>query len=205
MKGLTTAGYFAEYATVDAAGAVAINLNSISSQDPSDSYAKIAPLFCAGATAWDALERAKLCPGENVAVVGAGGLGQITALYAASFGARVMALDVRDEQLAACKLLNSAIETINTAKIQGPELLKRVKSLTNSRGFDGIIVTSGALAAFTTSLPLLAPLARLVIVGLPQEPIPIPCAAVSGPCARYVLWISMNLDRDLRSAASIWI
>lgn len=92
VKGLTSPGYFAEYTVVDPARAVVIP-----KEYPVPSA--LAPLFCAGITFWDALNRAKLQPGETVAIVGAGGLGELASKYAQAFGAKVIALDVQDKQI----------------------------------------------------------------------------------------------------------
>ena len=80
VKDLTAPGYFAEYTLVDAASAVVIP------KDVTASPASLAPLFCAGLTVWDALKRARLQVTDVVAIVGAGGLGQIACQHAHAIG-----------------------------------------------------------------------------------------------------------------------
>lgn len=41
------------------------------------SYAELAPLFCAGATVFDAIRTTKWCPGDICIVQGVGGLGHL--------------------------------------------------------------------------------------------------------------------------------
>jgi Zn-dependent alcohol dehydrogenases len=67
MIGITKPGFFAEYTLVDAANAVIIP------DDVTASPAELSPIFCAGITVWDAVTRAKLVPGETVAIAGVGG------------------------------------------------------------------------------------------------------------------------------------
>ncbi|CBF90199.1 hypothetical protein AN0100.2 [Aspergillus nidulans FGSC A4] len=74
--------YFAEYTLVDAASAVVIPKDVIASP------ASLAPLFCAGLTVWNASKRARLQVTDVVAIVGAGGLGQIACQYAHAMGVR---------------------------------------------------------------------------------------------------------------------
>lgn len=68
VKGITSPGYFAEYSTLDAATAILISQPEAMDISPE----RLAPIFCAGITVWDALKRAKIVPGETIAVVGAG-------------------------------------------------------------------------------------------------------------------------------------
>ena len=50
---------------------------------------KIAPLLCAGITTYSPLKRANIKEGDEVAIVGFGGLGHMAVQYAKSFGANV--------------------------------------------------------------------------------------------------------------------
>lgn len=58
-----------------------------------------ATLFCPGVTAYRAVERADVRPGEHVMVVGIGGVGHFSVQFAKLKGARVTAVDVSDVQL----------------------------------------------------------------------------------------------------------
>jgi propanol-preferring alcohol dehydrogenase len=171
VKGISTPGYFAEYSTIDAATAIPMKHVATEGIAPE----RLAPIFCAGITVWDALERAKIVPGETIAVVGAEGLGQLAIMYAGSLGANIIALDVRDEQLHACTSPGGigTVRAINTLDLNGPELEERVRALNKGRLLSCIIITTGAIPAYTSSFPLVAPEGRLVAVGVPSEAIPL--------------------------------
>lgn len=61
------------------------------------------PIFCAGITAFHAVDSSELKPGDWLAVVGAGGLGQIATQIAKAMGLHVAAIDINDETLEVCK------------------------------------------------------------------------------------------------------
>ncbi len=82
--GFNAPGTFAEY--VLAEGQFATRL-------PEGDAALLAPLLCAGLTAYGALKRAELKAGETVAIFGCGGLGLYAIQLAKRMGARVIAVD----------------------------------------------------------------------------------------------------------------
>ena len=171
MAGITTPGTFAEFGLVDAASAVVITRAGDAGQDKEKipSPATLSPLFCAGITVWDALERAQLQRGETVAVVGTGGLGELAVRYARALGGRVLALDVQDEQLEACK--DSAEVTINT-RTTSPDVLKdKISAVSGRPAADVVIVTAGVVAAYETALGIVRFEGRLIAVGMPVEPL----------------------------------
>lgn len=163
MKGITIPGYFCEYTLVDAATAVVIP------EDIAASAAELSPVFCAGITVWDAVTRAKLAPGETVAVIGVGGLGEMATKYAAALGARVIALDIHDEQLRSVEGGASVDAVLNTAEMQVQDVAGEVRKLNAGRGVDVVIVTSGSVQAYQTGLTLLRPEGRLIAVGIPMQ------------------------------------
>ena len=88
QPGFTHWGSFAEYVTLHAADT---NLVAI---PESVSFEAAASLGCRFATAYRGLVgRARIAPGEWVAVVGAGGVGLSTVMIATALGARVVAVD----------------------------------------------------------------------------------------------------------------
>jgi propanol-preferring alcohol dehydrogenase len=72
LQGFTTDGFFAEYAVVDYP-------NCIHLPDSID-VTTAAPIFCAGVTAFHAVDSSELKEGDWLAVVGAGGLGALDSL-----------------------------------------------------------------------------------------------------------------------------
>ncbi|KAL4937795.1 chaperonin 10-like protein [Aspergillus oleicola] len=179
VKGISDSGYFAEYAVVDAASAVVV-ADDASGFD----VRQLSPIFCAGVTVWDALERARINPGQAVAIVGLGGLGQLAVQYATALGAKVFALDIQDEQLNSVKGTVDGI--INMNDHPGPQLGAKLKELNNGHGVEIAIVTAGSTAAYQAALPLLQPLGRLVVVGLPKEPLSIYAGQLSAVCYKIV-------------------
>ncbi len=178
IMGITSAGFFAEYALVDAAVAVVIPAEN------AERHAALAPIFCAGITVWDAIERANLKPGQTVAIVGAGGLGQTAVQYAHELGAKVIALDIRDEQLQACKADKTADEIVNTTGLGAAELVARIMQVNNGRLVDTAIVCSGVGPAYDTALAIVKAEGSVVAVGLPHQPISVNVTMFSTKAAK---------------------
>ena len=113
-------------------------------------------------TAWHMLvSRAKLQPGEDVLILGAGsGVGTAAIQIAKFFGARVITTAGSDEKLAKAKELG-ADHLINhkTQKIR-----EEVRRITNKRGVDVVFEHVG-IATWDDSLASLAPSGRLVTCG----------------------------------------
>lgn len=179
--GITVSGYFAEYALVDAATAVIVRR---AGDEAKGSVSDLAPVFCAGITVWDALERADLGMGQTIAIVGLGGVGTMAAQYAQQLGARIIALDVRDKQLLAAKNDGTVDETINTKDLSLEELQRRVAEVNGGVLVEKAIVTSGAASAYATSMGIVAAEGLIVAVGLTHEPLPINTLALATRCIR---------------------
>lgn len=176
MKGCNIPGYFAEYTTVDAATAVVIPPKE---GNNSATPAQLSPIFCAGITVWDALTRAELKPGETVAIVGVGGLGEIATKYAQAFGVKVIAIDVNDGQLQSVKSGGSADEILNTSGLEPGDVVAKIRELNNGRSLDAAVVTSASKAAYSTAMLILRPLGRLMAVGIPSGEVPFSPALVA--------------------------
>ncbi|KAJ5099546.1 hypothetical protein N7532_006547 [Penicillium argentinense] len=180
MKGVNAPGYFCEYTTVDAATAVVIPENTPASP------VQLSPIFCAGVTVWDALSRACLKPGETLAVVGVGGLGEIATKYAQALGVKVVGIDVRDEQLIGVKEGGSADEILNSRDLKLTEVKERVRELNKGRGVDAAVVTSGSKPAYLTALNILRAEGRLMAVGIPGEYVPINMGLVATQAIKII-------------------
>jgi alcohol dehydrogenase, propanol-preferring len=89
--GFDVAGSFAEYVVTDHRFAAAL---------PAGNATQLAPLLCAGLTAYGALERAAVQAGEHCVVFGCGGLGLYAVQLAVRRGAVVTAVDTSAEKLA---------------------------------------------------------------------------------------------------------
>src|ERR1700726_3883574 len=90
ITGVTVDGGYAEFVKAPASHALKIP-DGLSCVEP-------APLFCAGVTVYRAL-KGSMVAGENLAVFGVGGLGQLEVQFGRTFGAEVTAIDISEEKL----------------------------------------------------------------------------------------------------------
>jgi NADPH:quinone reductase-like Zn-dependent oxidoreductase len=113
-------------------------------------------------TAWHMLmTRARLRPGEDLLVLGAGsGVGSAAVQIGKLIGARVIATAGHDAKLAKARELG-ADEVINHSK---QKILEEVKRLTDRRGVDVVFEHVGT-ATWEASVMSLAPSGRLVTCG----------------------------------------
>lgn len=183
--GITRPGNFAEYTLIDPASAVLIFRPGVDPGFEIPSPAALSPLFCAGITVWDGLERAHIRPGETVAVVGAGGLGELAVRYVQALGGKVLALDVRDDQLEACKDYADGI--INTRSLSPGALKEKIAEVNGHGTVDVALVTAGAAAAYETGMNILKPEGKLIAAGIPLEIVPLPILLLTFQAIQYVL------------------
>ncbi|MBI5756512.1 MAG: zinc-binding dehydrogenase [Nitrospirae bacterium] len=118
-------------------------------------------------TSWHMLlERARLAPGEDVLIIGAGsGIGTAAVQIAKLAGARVIATAGSDEKLELAKKLG-ADEIINHSR---EDFSQRVKEITNGRGVDVVFEHVGH-ATWDKSMASLAKNGRLITCGATTGP-----------------------------------
>jgi len=130
-------------------------------------------LGCAIMTAFGAVKNAALVrKGQTVAVVGAGGVGSNVIAMARLFGAAtVIAVDVREDKLAAARALG-ATETVDSTK---GDPVARVMALTGGRGVDVALEVLGRPETVGQAFQMVADGGRVVVLGLakPDETAPI--------------------------------
>lgn len=149
-------GTFAEFVVAKAAFAVRL---------PAGDAADLAPLMCAGLTAFGALERAGLAHGETCAIFGCGGLGLYAVQLAARRGARVVAVDSDP-----AKLTIAARHGATDTRLATPDLAvnwpqdHRAHSTIN---FAPTTRTWDAMRAATR------PLGRIVAAAMVSDPVPL--------------------------------
>ncbi|MDD8933226.1 alcohol dehydrogenase AdhP [Escherichia coli] len=105
-------------------------------------------ITCAGVTTYKAVKLSKIRPGQWIAIYGLGGLGNLALQYAKNvFNAKVIAIDVNDEQL---KLATEIVQE-------------------KTGGAHAAVVTAVAKAAFNSAVDAVRAGGRVVAVGLPPE------------------------------------
>jgi threonine dehydrogenase-like Zn-dependent dehydrogenase len=103
---------------------------------------------------------------DSVLVLGCGGVGLGAIAGAVSRGARVIALDTRDEKLGLAKALG-ARETVYA----GPDARERVMDLTDGDGPDVVIEAVGAAATYRAAIEWVKFCGRVVYIGYGKEPV----------------------------------
>ncbi|KAL1865065.1 hypothetical protein VTK73DRAFT_5520 [Phialemonium thermophilum] len=136
------------------------------------SFEQAAPLMCAGATVWGALERATcgLTAGEVVAIVGIGGLGHLGIQFAKAMGFRTVAVDSRPagRQLAA-QVGSRTLQPDLVLDSASATALDEVYRYTNGEGVAAAVVCTDSIAANAWALKLLRIRGTLGLLGLPAE------------------------------------
>lgn len=108
--GFNVPGTFAEYVVADSHYAARL---------PEGDAASLAPLLCAGLTAYGAIRRAGLQSGETCAIFGCGGLGLYAVQLASRLGARIIAIDRDEDKLALAAGLGSQLTLRASKNLEG--------------------------------------------------------------------------------------
>jgi len=162
LMGMSNDGFFGEYTVVDWQ-----NLAHL----PDDiQLNKYSPIFCAGITAFHAVDQCDLKPGDWFAVVGCGGLGQLAAQYAKAMGAKVLGVDINDATLEVFKKQGGDLVYNSRSN---PNYIEELKKATGG-GAHAVAVFSDANAAYAGAPKVLRVGGLLMCVGLPKDPISIP-------------------------------
>jgi D-xylulose reductase len=116
-----------------------------------------------------AATKAEISPGDVAAVVGAGTIGIMTALAALAGGASTVFIsDVLPEKLA----LLDGIDGIVPVDATQEDLGERVRKATGGWGPQVVFEATGAAPAYRKLWELPAPGGRIVLVGMPVDPVP---------------------------------
>lgn len=154
MLGKSRSGGWAEFVRVPARNAVPL--------PESVSFRQAAVMMCSTATAYHALRRARLRPGEIVAVFGAGGLGLSAVQLARAGGARrVFAVDVRAGPLETARGLGA-----DPVPWEGGDAVERIRESTGGSGVDVSVEVAGRPETARGALDALAPLGRAALAGI---------------------------------------
>jgi D-arabinose 1-dehydrogenase-like Zn-dependent alcohol dehydrogenase len=125
-----------------------------------------AAMMCSSSTSFHALRKARLQPGETVAVFGAGGLGMSAIQLARGMGALdVYAVDINAEKL---KLAESYGAIAVNAAAGDP--VAELKRLTGGKGVDVALELIGLPLTMRQSVLALGPFGRAVLAGVTEKP-----------------------------------
>ena len=122
-------------------------------------------MMCSSATALHALRKARISPGDAVAVFGIGGLGVSAVQLARALGASaVYAVDLNPAKLALAHRLGAV-------PIDGRagDPVRAIRDATGGRGVDAALELIGSARAMEQAVQSLAPQGRAALAGLTQE------------------------------------
>ncbi|WP_415909507.1 alcohol dehydrogenase catalytic domain-containing protein [Oleiharenicola sp. Vm1] len=131
------------------------------------SFAHGAVMMCSSATALHALRKARLAPGETVAVFGVGGLGASAVQLARALGAgRVFAVDINADKLALAARFGA---TPVDARASDP--VAEIRRATGGRGADVALELIGLPPTMQQSVRVLNKRGRAALAGLTRQPL----------------------------------
>ncbi|WP_299418511.1 Zn-dependent alcohol dehydrogenase [uncultured Shimia sp.] len=151
-------GAFAEKVVVDQSQVV-----KISEDIPMEAASLIACGVITGVGA--VVNAAQIRAGQDVVVIGAGGVGLNAIQGARIAGARrIVAVDMSEEKLAIAKEFGATDGVLATDK---KPFIKAMRAM--GRGADAVIVTVGAILAYDDAPRYLAPGGKVIMVGMPHS------------------------------------
>jgi propanol-preferring alcohol dehydrogenase len=156
--GFTVPGVLSQYATIP--------IPQLFRVPAAVDAAEVAPLCCAGWTAYGALRESGLRERQTVALFGMGGLGHLAVQYARYLGLSVAAVDTSEPKLEIARELGAEVAV--PAEQSGRTLQKRYG------GLDGAIVLTPSIAAVQEAFRCLKRTGVLVLVGLTNERFELP-------------------------------
>ncbi|KEZ43629.1 Alcohol dehydrogenase 1 [Scedosporium apiospermum] len=160
LSGYTVDGTFQQYAIAKAAHIARIPKHL--------SLESIAPILCAGLTAYKGLKESEARPGQTVAIVGAGGgLGNMALQYAKAMGLRIIAVDGGKEKGEACKALGAeTFVDFQTSK----DLVKDIKAASfDGLGPHAVILFAVSEGPFQQAASYVRPHGTIVCIGMPAN------------------------------------
>lgn len=158
--GYSVDGAYAEYCKAPANYVVKIPENL--------DFAEVSPIFCAGVTTYKALKVADAKPSDWVAIYGIGGLGHVALQYAKAMGFNVIAVDIQDDKLELAKELGADL-VINGLKVDPIQEIKEQVG-----GVQAAVSVAVTKKAFEQAYGSVKRGGTLVVVGLPNDELPIP-------------------------------
>ncbi|EPQ28616.1 uncharacterized protein PFL1_03919 [Pseudozyma flocculosa PF-1] len=167
MVGVTADGACAEYMRAD--------IRSCFRLPAKLSFDAAAPLCCAGATIYTAIKGCSLRAGQRLAIIGAGALGHLGVQMSKCLGLQTILLDARDPPLDMCRKLPYPPDVAYNSGSVDPKNPKQVSKLLEDIGgpVHAVIVATDVIPAFEVALAILRNHGLLMVVGQPENPIPV--------------------------------
>jgi len=163
IPGITYDGGYADY--------VIVPIEALAMIPEGFSPAEVGPLMCAGVTTFNALRHSGAIGGDTVAILGIGGLGHLAVQFACKMGFRTVAIargqDKKplSEKLGAHRYIDSQSQNVSA-------------ELQKLGGAKVILSTVTSAKAVNDAIEGLSADGKLVIVGVPGEPLSIPAASL---------------------------
>jgi propanol-preferring alcohol dehydrogenase len=122
-------------------------------------------MMCSSATALHALNKARLKPGESVAIFGFGGLGYSALPLARALGCgEIYVVEINPAKLASAEKLGAVAIDANAG-----DPIEQIKDATNGRGVDVALELIGSAKTMQQAIQCLGVLGRAALVGLTKE------------------------------------
>lgn len=188
--GLQRAGGLAEYASVPARACLNLAGRAVS--------ADVAALGQPMSIALHAVRRGGPQPGQQVAVLGSGGVGMFVTCALALSGAQVTVVDLDPARLALAERLGAAGTVAVSA---AAPLLDQVRDLLGAP--DLVFECTGTAAALPAALAVTPPGARIVVVGLPTAAVPVDFRAFSLAEKDLIGTVAHVFGRDFADAIDL--
>ena len=148
------------------AEAIALPSRGVVSLPPEIPFEQGAILMCSSATSFHALRKARLQPGETVAVFGLGGLGMSAIQLAHAFGALdVYGVDISEPKLAAAQSYGAI-----PIRATDQDPVDQIRRLTGGRGVDVALELIGLPLTMQEAVRSLAVFGRAVLAGIAETP-----------------------------------
>ncbi|KAF5556072.1 alcohol dehydrogenase [Fusarium napiforme] len=129
---------------------------------------KLAPLFCAGVTAFRAVKQVDAPARGKIGVFGLGGVGLFAVRFAVAVGFDVVGFDVSPVARQEAKKAG-ALDTFDSSELA--KCTEAIQKLTGGRLLEGAIVAAGVPQAYDAAIKLTAVFKTVVAVGVPHDAI----------------------------------
>ena len=159
IPGISYDGGYADY-LIAPAGAVAVIPDGLSAVDA-------APLMCAGVTTFNPLRHSGARPGDMVAVLGIGGLGHLGVQFASKMGYRTVAIARGQDKGPLARKLGAQHYIDSETSDVAAELAR----LGGARVIFATVTSAKAMSAVIGGLAIDG---KLIVLGVPSDPLEVP-------------------------------